>query len=38
MNCETIVLNLTNATSACVVSPAGGLDEYIYLVLPVRSL
>lgn len=38
MTCDTVVLNLTNATSACVVSPAGGLDEYIYLVLPVRSL
>lgn len=38
MNCDTVVLNLTNATSACIVCPAGGLDEYIYLVLPVRSL
>ncbi|MCH5162181.1 MAG: DNA polymerase III subunit beta [Clostridiales bacterium] len=38
MNCDTIVLNLTNATSACVVSPAGSVDEYIYLVLPVRSV
>ncbi len=38
MTCDTIVLNLTNATSACVVSPAGGVDEYIYLVLPVRSI
>ncbi len=38
MTCDTIVLNLTNATSACVVSPAGGIDEYIYLVLPIRSL
>ena len=37
MNCDTIVLNLTNSTSACIVSPVGGLDEYIYLVLPVRS-
>lgn len=38
MSCDTIVLQLTNATSACVVSPAGGVDEYIYLVLPVRSM
>lgn len=38
MTCDTVVLNMTNATSACVVSPAGGLDEYIYLVLPVRSV
>lgn len=38
MNCDTIVLNMTNSTSACVVSPAGGIDEYIYLVLPVRSV
>ena len=38
MNCDTIVLNMTNSTSACVVSPAGGVDEYIYLVLPVRSM
>ncbi len=38
MNCETIVLHLTNATSACIVAPVGGLDEYIYLVLPVRSM
>lgn len=38
MTCDTVVLNLTNSTSACVVSPAGGLDEYIYLVLPVRSV
>ncbi len=38
MTSDTVVLNLTNATSACVVSPAGGIDEYIYLVLPVRSI
>ena len=38
MDSEAIVLNLTNATSACVISPAGGVEEYIYLVLPVRSL
>lgn len=38
MTCDTVVLNLTNSTSACIVSPAGGLEEYIYLVLPVRSL
>lgn len=38
MTCDTIVLHLTNATSACIISPAGGLDEYIYLVLPVRSM
>lgn len=37
MNCETITLNLINATSACVVSPAGGIHQYIYLVLPVKS-
>ena len=37
MNCETVVLNLTNSTSVCVVSPVGGLEDYIYLVLPVRS-
>ena len=38
MNSDTIVLNLTNSTSACIISPVGGLDEYIYLVLPVRSI
>ena len=38
MNCDTVVLHMTNATSACVISPAGGVEEYIYLVLPVRSL
>lgn len=37
MTCDTITLNLTNATSACVVSPVGGIDEYIYLVLPIRN-
>ena len=37
MNCDTIVLNLTNATSVCVVSPVGDREDYIYLVLPVRS-
>ena len=37
MNCDTIVLNLTNATSVCVVSPVGDNEDYIYLVLPVRS-
>lgn len=38
MTCDTVVLNLTNATSACIISPAGGPEEYIYLVLPVRSI
>ncbi len=38
MDCDTVVLHMTNSTSACVVSPAGGIEEYIYLVLPVRSL
>lgn len=38
MDCETVVLNLTNATSVCVVAPVGGVEDYIYLVLPVRSL
>ena len=38
MSCETIVLNLTNSTSVCVVSPVGDSEDYIYLVLPVRSI
>lgn len=38
MDCETIVLNLTNSTSVCVVSPIGDVTDYIYLVLPVRSI
>lgn len=38
MNCETLVLNLTNSTSVCVVAPIGGAEDYIYLVLPVRSI
>jgi len=38
MSCDTIVLHMTNATSACVISPVGDTDEYIYLVLPVRSM
>ncbi len=38
MTCETVVLNLTNATSVCVVAPVGDLEDYIYLVLPVRSI
>ena len=38
MTCDTIVLNLTNSTSVCIVSPVGGNEDYIYLVLPVRSL
>lgn len=37
INCDTVVLNMNNSTSACVIAPAGGLDEYIYLVLPVRG-
>ncbi|MDE6294009.1 MAG: hypothetical protein K2L88_05240, partial [Clostridiales bacterium] len=38
MTCETVVLNLTNSTSVCVVSPVGDSEDYIYLVLPVRSI
>ena len=38
MDCETLVLNLTNSTSVCVVAPVGGTEDYIYLVLPVRSI
>ncbi|MDE6200846.1 MAG: DNA polymerase III subunit beta [Clostridiales bacterium] len=38
MTCETVVLNLTNSTSVCVVSPIGDSEDYIYLVLPVRSI
>ena len=37
MTCETLVLNLINSTSVCVVAPVGDLEDYIYLVLPVRS-
>lgn len=38
MNCETLVLNLTNSTSVCVVAPVDEQENYIYLVLPVRSI
>ena len=38
IDCDNIVIKFINPTSPCVVVPAGGVEEFMYLVLPVRML
>ncbi|MDR2201548.1 MAG: DNA polymerase III subunit beta [Clostridiales bacterium] len=36
--CENIVIKFINTTSPCIVVPAGGADDFLYLILPVRMV
>lgn len=38
IDCDNIVIKFINSTSPCVVVPAGALEEFMYLILPVRML
>lgn len=38
IDCDNIVIKFINSVSPCVVVPAGGLDDFMYLILPVRML
>lgn len=36
VGCENIVIKFTNAVSPCIVVPSGSVEEFMYLILPVR--
>ena len=38
IDCDNIVIKFINSVSPCVVVPAGSLEEFMYLILPVRML
>ena len=36
VSCENIVIKFTNSVSPCVVVPSGSVEDFMYLILPVR--
>lgn len=38
VNSENIVIKFTNAVSPCIVMPSGSVEDFMYLVLPVRMV
>lgn len=36
IDCDNIVIKFTNAVSPCIVVPSGSIEEFMYLILPVR--
>lgn len=38
VNCENIVIKFINSVSPCVVVPSGSLEDFMYLILPVRMI
>ncbi|MCH5164675.1 MAG: DNA polymerase III subunit beta [Clostridiales bacterium] len=36
INCENIVIKFTNSVSPCIVVPSGSVEDFMYLILPVR--
>lgn len=38
IDCDNIVIKFINSVSPCVVVPAGALEDFMYLILPVRML
>ncbi len=38
IDCDNIVIKFINSVSPCVVVPAGGVEDFMYLILPVRML
>lgn len=38
IGCDNIVIKFINSVSPCIVVPAGSLEDFMYLILPVRML
>lgn len=38
IDCDNIVIRFINSVSPCVVVPSGSLEDFMYLILPVRML
>lgn len=38
LDCDNIVIKFINSVSPCVVVPSGALEDFMYLILPVRML
>ncbi len=38
IECDNLVIKFINPSSPCVVEPSGGLEDFIYLILPVRIM
>ncbi len=36
VSCENIVIKFTNSVSPCIVVPSGPIEDFMYLILPVR--
>ena len=36
VSCENIVIKFTNSVSPCIVVPSGSVEDFMYLILPVR--
>ena len=36
VSCENIVIKFTNSVSPCIVVPSGQVEDFMYLILPVR--
>ncbi len=38
VECDNVIIKMTNSVSPCVVTPAGSVDDFMYLILPVRMV
>lgn len=38
VECDTIMMRFINTTSPCVIEPGSGVEDFMYLVLPVRLI
>lgn len=38
VNCDNVIIKMTNSVSPCILIPAGSNDDFMYLILPVRMV